>query len=78
MFILYIKDNCPYSTAVMHKVNELDIQVETKNIANNRNALELMEKGGKYQVPCLIDTDREVIIYESSDIIDYLDTCARK
>lgn len=78
MLILYIKDNCPYSTAVMRKINELDIRVETKNIANNRNALELIEKGGKYQAPCLIDTDKEIVIYESSDIIDHLDTYVKK
>ncbi len=78
MLILYIKDNCPYSTAVIDKINELDIRVETKNIANNRNALELIEKGGKCQVPCLIDTDKEIVIYESSDIIDHLDTYLKK
>lgn len=78
MLILYIKDNCPYSTVVMRKLDELNISVETKNIANNRNALELIEKGGKYQAPCIIDTDRKIALYESSDIIDYLDTYLKK
>lgn len=33
---------------------------------------ELMNKGGKTQVPFLEDTDRGVSLYESNDIITYL------
>ena len=78
MLVLYTKDNCPYSTVVIHKMDELNIPVELKNISNNRNALELIENGGKYQAPCLIDTDKNIAIYESSDIVDYLDTYLSK
>lgn len=74
MLILYSKDNCPYSLAVIHKLEKLELPIEIKNIADNRNALELIEKGGKYQAPCLIDTEKAVVVYESGDIMDYLDT----
>ena len=32
----------------------------------------LVSLGGKDQVPFLNDTDNEVLMYESSDIIDYI------
>lgn len=78
MLTLYTKDNCPYSTVVIHKLDELSIPVKLKNISDNRNALELIEKGGKYQAPCLIDTERAVAVYESADIMDYLNTYMSK
>lgn len=33
---------------------------------------ELIAKGGKRQVPFLVDTDKDVAMYESNDIIDYI------
>ena len=40
---------------------------ESEDIAN-----ELIEKGGKQQVPYLVDEKNGVAMYESSDIIDYI------
>lgn len=74
MLILYIKENCPYSTAVLHKLEELSISADIRSLADNRHALDLMEVGGKFQAPCLIDTKREICMYESGDIMDFLDT----
>lgn len=73
MISLYIKENCAYSAAVIHKFEEEGIKVKIKDIAQNKFAIELMEIGGKYQVPCLIDQERGICIYESNAIINYVD-----
>ena len=39
---------------------------------------ELLEKGGQAQVPFLVDSERDVSMYESSDIIDYMREHGRK
>lgn len=72
MLDLYVKDNCAYSAAVLHMVDEYKVPVTIKNVGNNRYAIELIEKGGKFQLPCLVDTDSNIAIYESSLIMDYL------
>lgn len=72
MLTLYIKTGCPYCLAVLGKVNELGITVVEKNIADENNVRELIEKGGKRQVPYLIDDACGVSMYESADIIEYL------
>jgi len=73
MLTLYVKTGCPFCAAVLHKVEELGIEVEQKNIADEAVATELVEKGGKRQVPYLVDSEKGVEMYESSDINDYLD-----
>jgi len=72
MLTMYVKTGCPYCAAALAKVEELGLAVEQKNIADDAVAAELVEKGGKRQVPYLVDTDRGVEMYESGDIVDYL------
>ena len=73
MFELYIKENCAYSSAVMHAIEELGMKIKTRNVANNRYAIELIERGGKFQVPALYDSEEGTMTYESGAIMDYLD-----
>jgi len=73
MLTMYVKTGCPYCAAALAKVEELGLAVEQKNIANDAVVAELVERGGKRQVPYLVDTDRGVEMYESGDIVDYLD-----
>lgn len=73
MLTLYIKDGCPYCAAVLHKIDELGINVSFKNIKDEAVVEELIEKGGKRQVPFLVDDSAGVSMYESADIIEYLD-----
>jgi len=88
MLTLYVKTGCPYCAAVLHKVDELGIKVDLKNINDTKAASDLIEKGGKRQVPymideehklsvpctpCMIDEDNDISLYESADIVDYLD-----
>jgi len=51
----------------------LQVELDLRDISEDPDAAaELVEKGGKTQVPFLVDTERGVMMYESSDIIDYL------
>lgn len=73
MLTLYVKTGCPFCAKVLQTVKDLSIEIEEKNIADDAVAAELVEKGGKRQVPYLIDTDRDVAMYESDDIVAYFE-----
>ncbi|MDD7305089.1 MAG: glutathione S-transferase N-terminal domain-containing protein [Peptoniphilaceae bacterium] len=68
---LYVGTNCPYCKKVLNFMEENNIEMEIININENRAAMmELVENGGKRQVPCLYH-DGEYL-YESNDIIEFL------
>jgi len=68
MLTLYVKTGCPYCAKVLTVGEELKLSFDEKNIADPAVAAELIEKGGKRQVPYLIDSDANVEMYESDDI----------
>lgn len=72
MLTLYVKTGCAYCAMVLHELAELSIPFEERNVADDGVAAELIEKGGKRQMPYLIDSDTGVSMYESSDIVEYL------
>lgn len=50
-----------------------NVELELKDVEESEEAMaELIEKGGKSMVPFLVDSERNVSMYESSDIIDHL------
>lgn len=73
---LYQLPACPFCVKVRRSMKRNGLSVELKNI-NQDEALreELIEKGGKRTVPCLkIEENGESTwLYESSDIIKYLE-----
>lgn len=74
MLDLFILETCPYCQKVMKYMDEKGIKynkVDTKNKASEEALIKL---GGKRQVPFLVDTDRNIQMYESNDIIEYLKT----
>ncbi len=73
MLTMYVKTGCPYCARALHVVEELGLHVEQKNIADDAVAAELVARGGKRQVPYLVDTDTGAEMYESEDIADYLE-----
>lgn len=73
MIKLYVKTGCPYCMATLAKVDELGVKINEQNISDPQILAELMEKGGKRQVPYMIDEDQNVSMYESGDIIDHLE-----
>lgn len=78
-YALYHKVHCPYCRQVIAAMKTSNVTLELrdteKNLAFNK---ELIEQGGKKQVPCLKITEngQESWLYESSDIINYLNKIA--
>ena len=75
MMVLYVKTGCPFCGKVLKKIEELGIEecFEKKNIADDGVVDELVELGGKKMVPYLIDAERGNAMYESGDIVAYLE-----
>jgi glutathione S-transferase len=67
---LYVKTGCPFCAKVLAAASELHITFDEKNIADPAVADELIKRGGKRQVPYLVDGDTEM--YESDAIVEYL------
>ena len=73
MLILYFKPTCPYCARVFEAASELGVEFTRKDIkADPTLRDELIELGGKKQVPYLVDEERGEAMYESEDIIEYL------
>jgi glutaredoxin 3 len=74
MMTLYVKNGCQYCAKVLAVAKELGITFEQMNIADDAVAAELIARGGKRQVPYLVDSDTGKEMYESDDIAAYLRT----
>ena len=76
MIELFILETCPYCQKVLNFLEDKDIEYRLINIANKESEESLIKIGGKRQVPFLIDNKRNIQMYESDDIIEYLKTIA--
>ena len=74
MFDLYIMETCPYCKKVMAFLEEKGIEFNKIDIADKANEETLIKLGGKRQVPFFVDKERNIQMYESMDIIEYLKT----
>ena len=74
MLDLFILETCPYCKKVMSFLDEHGIKYNKIDIKNKTSEEALIQIGGKRQVPFLIDKDRNIQMYESDDIIEYLKT----
>ena len=74
MLDLFILESCPYCKKVMSFLDEHEIKYNKIDIKNKTSEEALIQIGGKRQVPFLIDKDRNIQMYESNDIIEYLKT----
>lgn len=74
MLLLYKMEGCPYCEKVLKHLEEKSIQFRSLDIADPVNLDELLHLGGEQQVPFLVDTDHNAKMYESEDIIQYVDT----
>lgn len=73
MLTLYYKPACPFCQRVIQMSENLKVELEMKDVSEDETAYtELMEKGGKMQVPFLVDSEKDVSMYESGDIIEYM------
>ena len=74
MISLFILPTCPYCRKVLNYLDTTDIKYNILNIDDKSNYDAMMRLGGKRQVPFLFDSDNNVVMYEYSDIIEYLKT----
>ncbi len=72
MIDLYILESCPYSQKVMEFLEENNIAYNKHDVRQPENYEALLELGGKGQVPFLHDKEKDVKMYESDKIIDYI------
>lgn len=72
MLDLYVSQYCPYCKKVMNYLQENDVEFNMLDVADSVNFNNLVKLGGKDQVPFLNDTENDVLMYESDDIIDYI------
>jgi glutathione S-transferase len=73
---LYHSPTCWYCAKVRQKVGDLKLDLELRDIgASNAYRNELMQEGGKGQVPCLRIEHANGVEwkYESADICSYLE-----
>lgn len=74
MLDLFILETCPYCKKVMKYMDEKGIKYNKIDTANKASEESLIQIGGKRQVPFLVDKDRNIQMYESDDIIEYVKT----
>ena len=67
---LFYFPECPFCNRVRQFMAQKSIELPLLNAHEPENAEKLRGLGGKLQVPALLHD--EEILYESSDIIDYL------
>ncbi len=75
---LYQFNSCPFCIRVQHAIKQSALNIEFRNILDDpEHRDDLIAGGGKSQVPCLRiqhDDGSDTWLYESSDIVAYLDT----
>ena len=83
MLELYQAEGCPHCAKVRDKLTELGVSYVLHNprlpgkqggdVLNERTYEEMTELGGLDQIPYLVDSSREEKLYESDDIVEYLE-----
>lgn len=72
MLELYYSENCPYCKKVLSFFTENSVEFKKKDVTNTEYYNELMERGKIMQVPFLYDSEKNLSLYESDVIIDYV------
>jgi len=82
MLELYQSEGCPYCAKVREKLSELGVSYVIHNPrlpgddggdVTNDVTYDELTAGGEDQIPYLVDTERGVTMYESDDIVEYLE-----
>lgn len=74
MLKLYYKPSCGYCQRVLSATDGMRIELALHDVSNDETAAsELTALGGKMQVPFLVDEEHHVSMYESEDIVAYLE-----
>lgn len=73
MLTLYSDVNCPFCQRVLQVAENLNVTFDIKELSEDESLrTELIERGGKDQVPFLVDAETGKTMYESGDIIEYI------
>lgn len=72
MIELFILKTCPYCKKVLNFLDSTDIKYKICDTEEKTQLDRLKDLGGKNQVPFLYDKDKNIKMYESVDIIEYL------
>ncbi len=73
--VLYSFEASPYCRKVREVLMELNLDTHVFNVAKRSSHRQaLVDRGGKMQVPYLIDPNTGRELYESEDIVRYLRT----
>ncbi|PSQ12883.1 glutaredoxin [Halobacteriales archaeon QS_5_70_15] len=82
MLELYQAEGCPHCAKVRDALTDLGVSYVIHNprlpggeggdVLNERTYREMTELGGQDQIPYLVDTAREETLYESDDIVEYV------
>jgi glutaredoxin len=73
--ILFNMEGSPYCRKVREVLCELDLTHMVHNLPKgSAKRAELIERGGKMQVPYIVDPNTGTALYESDEIIAYLET----
>lgn len=71
---LYQFKACPFCVKTRRAMRRLGLNIETRDARNDpRWREQLLTEGGRLQVPCLYDSDKNTWLYESKDIIAFLE-----
>lgn len=74
MIELYQMERCPFCVKVRLKLEELQLDwISRTSPPGSPQREKLMEMGGVQQVPFFVDSEHGVSMYESDDIINYLE-----
>lgn len=69
---LFEFEGCPFCRKVRDALTELDLGYISRAAGKGGDRSRLVAKGGKEQVPLLVDPNTGVSLYESEDIIEHL------
>ena len=74
MLLLYTGTSCPFCRQTEAFLESRGIDYEPRNVHERDEYVEeLLQMGGKRQIPFLVDTEQGVSMYESADIIKYIE-----
>lgn len=74
MINIFMLPTCLYCKKVINYLESTKLKYKLLDINNQQNYDMMIQLGGKRQVPFLFDNEKNITMYESKDIIEYLKT----
>lgn len=71
--MVFVRQNCAFSKEVLDRLDALHLAAERKYIEDPGVEQELRLRGGRVQVPFLVDEANHAEIYDSGLICNYLE-----